>query len=76
MTCRDALLLVLDQVDYTAGACSLTEMVGAVLPKEVIQKAREALHVEQAPTVPSHAELGARKDRLENDARIAREMNR
>ena len=37
------LLTVLDQVDYTDGACGLTEMVGAVLPKEVIVLAREAL---------------------------------
>ena len=37
------LLTVLDQVDYTAGACGLTEMVGAVLPKEVIVLARKAL---------------------------------
>ena len=37
------LLTVLDQVDYTDGACGLTEMVGAVLPKEVIVLARKAL---------------------------------
>lgn len=43
MTCKEALQLVLDQVDYTSGACSVTEMVGAVLPKEVIAKAREAI---------------------------------
>jgi len=39
---RQALLLVLDQVDYTSGACGLTEMVGAVLPKEIIVQARSA----------------------------------
>lgn len=43
LTVREALLLVLDQVDYKAGACGLTEMVGACLPAEVIDKARQAL---------------------------------
>lgn len=38
-----ALLLLLDQVDYTNGNCSLTEMVAAVLPREIIVIAREAL---------------------------------
>lgn len=38
-----ALQLILDQVDYTRGNCSLTEMVAAVLPKEVLVIAREAL---------------------------------
>jgi hypothetical protein len=44
---RASLLVVLDQVDYTRGACSVTEMVGAVLPKEVIDLARKTLG--QAP---------------------------
>ncbi len=43
MDARTALLTVLDQVDYTAGACRVNEMVGAVLPNEVITLAREAL---------------------------------
>ena len=43
MMCRDALLLLLDQVDYTSGACSLTEMIGACLPVEVIEKCRDAI---------------------------------
>ncbi len=43
LTVREALLTVLDSVDYTKGACAPTEMVGAVLPKEVIQLASEAL---------------------------------
>lgn len=38
-----ALNVILDSVDYTRGACSLTEMVGAVLPMEVIELARTAL---------------------------------
>jgi hypothetical protein len=37
------LLFVLDHVDYTNGACRVTEMVGAVLPEAVIAKARTAL---------------------------------
>ncbi len=43
MDCRTALLTVLDQVDYTNGACGLTEMVGACLPKEVIALSRKAI---------------------------------
>ena len=43
MDCRTALLTVLDQVDYTKGNCGVTEMVGAVLPKEVIALARKAI---------------------------------
>lgn len=37
-----ALRLVLDQVDYTAGACSVTEMVGACLPASVLAIAHAA----------------------------------
>lgn len=45
----ETLLLVLDQVDYTRGACSLTEMVGACLPSSVITLARAAIaDVEEA----------------------------
>lgn len=40
---RRALAVMLDQVDYTHGACAVTEMVGAVLPREVIESARKAL---------------------------------
>jgi len=35
--------LLLDSVDYTAGACTVTEMVGAVLPKEILQQSRAVL---------------------------------
>jgi hypothetical protein len=42
MDCRTALLTILDQVDYTSGNCRPNEMVGAVLPKEVIALCREA----------------------------------
>ena len=40
---REALKLLLDQVDYTVRACRLTDMVGAVLDSKVIAKCREAL---------------------------------
>ena len=40
---REALQVVLDQVDYTAGACELTTPVGAALPRVVIENARKAL---------------------------------
>lgn len=40
---RTALLLLLDQVDYTRGACHMTEMVGACLATVVIDQARAAL---------------------------------
>lgn len=43
MTLRAALLLLLDQVDYTAGACSLMEPVGGVLDANVIRQCRQAL---------------------------------
>ena len=47
MSCKEALRVLLDQVDYTAGACRLVEMVGAVLPKEVIVLARAAIEAEE-----------------------------
>ncbi len=40
---RTALLLVLDNIDYEAGNCRVNEMIGAVLPREVLRKAREAV---------------------------------
>lgn len=40
---RSSLQLLLDQVDYTAGACTITEMVGAVLAKSVIQICHRSL---------------------------------
>lgn len=46
MNTREALQVLLDQVDYTSGACSLTDMVGAALPKEVIKLCREAIKQE------------------------------
>lgn len=57
MKCREALLLVLDHVDFTNKACHFTEMVGAVLPKEVIAKAQEALLADPDKKDPCHKEL-------------------
>jgi hypothetical protein len=48
-TIREALMLVLDQVDYVRGNCGLTEMVGACLPKEIIAIARKALEDSSKP---------------------------
>jgi len=53
MDCKTALLTILDQVDYTAGNCRATEMVGAVLPKEVIKLAREAIASQPAHHINS-----------------------
>ena len=58
LSCREALLLVLDQVDYTKGACGPANMVAACLPTEVIDKAREAIAADKAAEAskksPSH----------------------
>ncbi len=40
---RELIALILDHVDYTAGACRPTEMIGAVLPLSVIEQARKAI---------------------------------
>ena len=47
MTAREALILVLRQVDYTEAMCSLSDMVGACLPAEVIDQAKQALKDEK-----------------------------
>lgn len=51
LTCREALRTLLDQVDYLADppACRVNEMVGAVLPEEVIRLCHEALTSEATP---------------------------
>ena len=43
MTCEEALLLLLDQIDFRNGACSPTSMVGACIPPEVFARCDEAL---------------------------------
>ena len=40
---RTALLVILDAMDYTSGACRVNEMVGAVVPTVIIVNARNAL---------------------------------
>ena len=40
---RQALQTILDAVDYTVGNCRPNEMVGAVLPVELIKQAKESL---------------------------------
>jgi hypothetical protein len=49
---RIALRLMLDCVDYTAGNCRVNEMVGAVLPREIIERAKKLL---SAPSPTSEA---------------------
>lgn len=39
---RIALLLLLDAIDYQRGACRVNEMIGAVLPAELLSRARAA----------------------------------
>jgi hypothetical protein len=45
---REALQLLLDHVDYTAGACRPNEMIGALLPIEVINRCKQILAVGDA----------------------------
>ena len=71
MTPREALLLVLDQVDYTVGACSPTDMVAAALPTVVIDRARAALaggHPPARGDVPPPALLALPSEWLEPGA--------
>lgn len=51
MHCKEALLTILDHVDYTTGSCKAMEMIGAVLPKEVIDLARDAIEEESKQDV-------------------------
>jgi len=48
LSCKEALQLILDCVDYTTNACRLDDMVGAVLSSSVIELARGAIKSEQA----------------------------
>lgn len=47
MTTREALLTVLDHVDYTENACMPNEMVAACLPVEIIKIAKQAIQESQ-----------------------------
>ncbi len=48
MDCRTALLTLLDSMDYTVGNCRPNEMVGAVVPAEMIRMCREAAQQSRA----------------------------
>ncbi len=39
-----ALNLILDSADYRRGACRINEMIAAVLPDEILTRAREAIN--------------------------------
>jgi hypothetical protein len=42
---RESLMLLLDNVDYSNGMCGVHEMIGAILPKEILVKANEAKRI-------------------------------
>ena len=44
---RVALEVILNQIDYTAGRCRQTEMIGALITKQEFQIARRALAGEE-----------------------------
>ena len=46
---RAALLLLLDHVDYESGACRVNEMVGGVLPREVLLMVKSVLARTRTP---------------------------
>lgn len=46
MNIREALLTILDNIDYTAGKCRPNEMIAAILPTEIITLAKDALKLE------------------------------
>lgn len=48
LTPEVALRTILDQVDYTSGACRPNELVGAVLPTEVIQLCKDSLDADRS----------------------------
>jgi hypothetical protein len=53
MDIKTALLLLLDQVDYVGGknrppSCKPNEPIGGVLPREIIEQARQALAEDQS----------------------------
>jgi hypothetical protein len=37
--------LLLDNIDYQAGNCRVNEMIGAVLPPDILHLAKEAVNV-------------------------------
>lgn len=63
LTQAEALRLLLDQVDYTAGACRMTELIGAVLSIETIKICRAALARPDPEIVAMIAQAQALTDR-------------
>ena len=43
----EALLLLLDQIDYTRGACGPTELIGALIAPDILAKCRRAAELEK-----------------------------
>jgi hypothetical protein len=52
MDVESALRTLLDHVDYTAGNCAPNEMVGALVPAQVINLCREALKTAKEVAMP------------------------
>jgi hypothetical protein len=48
-TLRSALRILLDHIDYERGACRPNEMIGAVLPVEVLRRCKSAANQEPTP---------------------------
>lgn len=55
MDCKTALQTILDHVDYTTGACQVNEMIGAVLPKEIILLAKQTI-ADESQVAPRESE--------------------
>ena len=59
MSCKEALSIFLDQVDYTANNCSPTDMVAAVLSVPVIKLCRIAIDEESVPSASNNSDYAA-----------------
>jgi len=57
LTHKEALLTVLDSVDYTEGNCSIMSPISSVLPVSVIREARESLANEEKSLDNAHSAL-------------------
>lgn len=74
LTTTEALRLILDQVDYTKGACGLSEAVGGCLDKQVIETCHQALAVDRMAAVNADllTDLRQCKTELEEAANLLR----
>ena len=70
--CKTSLLVILDCVDYTRGNCRVNEMVGAVLPKEVIEQARKACNDENTMSDNKESQLKQALERIKQLEAIAK----